>query len=69
MKRSWEVTVEHDETTGNYYIQLPEEAMKAGGFEIGDSFYWSDNGDGSYTLIKEDLTTFIKKGIIKNEQD
>jgi hypothetical protein len=48
---------------------MTEEILKGSGMKIGDHLQWIDNGDGSFTLIKEDLTSFIKQGIIKNEQN
>ena len=64
---SWVVDVQEDPVTGDRYIQFTEEMLKESGMKIGDHLQWLDNGDGSFTLIKEDLTSFIKQGIIKNE--
>ena len=66
---SWTLTVEEDTETGNCVIQFPDDLLKAAGWKIGDALCWIDQGDGSYQLIKEDLTTFIKKGIIKDDNN
>jgi len=67
MNKSWLLDVQEDKSTGDCYIELTDEILKESGFKVGDSLYWINNGDGSYTLTKEDLTTFINKGIIRNE--
>lgn len=51
-------------------VELPEDLLKETGWQCRDTLHWIDNKDGSWTLIKEeDLTNFIKKGIISNEQN
>jgi hypothetical protein len=62
--KSWTLTVEEDSNTGEFYIEFTDEILKESGFSVGDYLYWTDNNDGSYTLSKEPLTTFIKKGIM-----
>jgi hypothetical protein len=66
--KSWTLDVQED-ADGNFYLQLTEEMLEESGMKIGDHLSWVDNGDGSFMLIKEDLTSFIKQGIIKNEQN
>lgn len=58
--KSWVLPVEEDPDTGDLYIQLSEEILENSGMKIGDYLHWVDNKDGSYTLMKEDLTTFVK---------
>ncbi len=65
--KSWYLDVQQDSESGDFYIELTDEILKESGFKLGDALYWFDNGDGSYTVTKEDLTTFINKGIIRNE--
>ena len=60
--KQWTLNVEEDPSTGDYYIQLSDEILRESGFKIGDELYWIDNGDGSFTLMKEPLTTFVKSG-------
>jgi hypothetical protein len=66
---TWTLTVEEDTETGDSIITFPPDLIEAAGWKIGDSLSWIDQGDGSYQLIKEDLTTFIKKGIIKDDNN
>lgn len=64
MVKSWIVTIDD-----HGVLPLPEELLKAAGWQEGDCLLWIDNYDGSYTLVKEDLTTFINNGIINDEQN
>ena len=67
MTKSWILDVDEDPVTKEGIITLPADLLKEAGWKEGDCLQWIDNYDGSYTLIKEDLTTFINNGIIKNE--
>lgn len=62
--KSWTLTIEE-----GGILNLPEDFIKEVGWKEGDSILWIDNKDGSWSLIKEDLTNFIHKGIINNEQN
>jgi bifunctional DNA-binding transcriptional regulator/antitoxin component of YhaV-PrlF toxin-antitoxin module len=48
-------------------LPLPQDLLEEAGWQEGDNLIWIDNYDGSWSLVKEDLTNFIYKGIIKNE--
>jgi hypothetical protein len=50
-------------------LPLPADLLEEAGWSEGDYLQWIDNHDGSFTIIKEDLTSFVKKGIINNEQN
>ena len=67
--KSWRLDVQEDPNTGDFFIQISDEMLKESGLKIGDHLHWIDNQDGSFSLVKEDLTTFIKSGIINNEQN
>jgi bifunctional DNA-binding transcriptional regulator/antitoxin component of YhaV-PrlF toxin-antitoxin module len=62
--KSWTITIDDDGI-----LPLPADLLKAADWKEGDCLHWIDNYDGSYTLVKEDLTTFINNGIINNEQN
>jgi bifunctional DNA-binding transcriptional regulator/antitoxin component of YhaV-PrlF toxin-antitoxin module len=62
MNKSWTLTV-GDEGI----LELPSDLLMAAGWKEGDVINWIDNHDGSWSLVKEDLTNFIHKGIISNE--
>ncbi len=60
--QTWTVTVEEDGI-----ISLPQDLLDAAGWREGDCLHRIDLQDGSWQLVKEELTTFIKSGIINNE--
>jgi hypothetical protein len=62
--KSWTITVEE-----GGMLPLPDDLLAEAGWKEGDYLHWIDNQDGSWSLIKEDLTTFINNGIINNEQN
>jgi bifunctional DNA-binding transcriptional regulator/antitoxin component of YhaV-PrlF toxin-antitoxin module len=62
--KSWTITI-NDEGI----LPLPNDLLKETGWKEGDSLLWIDNHDGTWSLVKEDLTTFINNGIINNEQN
>ena len=60
--QTWTLTVEE-----GGIISLPQDLLDATGWREGDCLHWIDRHDGSWQLVKEDLTTFIKSGIINDE--
>ena len=60
--QTWTLTVEE-----GGIISLPQDLLDATGWREGDCLHWIDQHDGSWQLIKEELTTFIKSGIINDE--
>ena len=48
----WQLPVEIDETSGEYYIQFPDDLMEAANIKENDTVEWVDQGDGSYLLKK-----------------
>lgn len=62
--KTWTLEVDNDGI-----LNLPQDLLDAAGWKEGDSIHWIDNHDGSWSLVKEDLTTFINNGIINNEQN
>ena len=62
--KSWTLTINDDGI-----LPLPQDLLDEAGWQEGDNLIWIDNNDGSWSLVKEDLTNFVIKGIIKNEQN
>jgi hypothetical protein len=60
--KSWTITI-GDEGI----LPLPADLLAEAGWKEGDCLHWIDNHDGTWSLVKEELTTFINNGIIKNE--
>jgi bifunctional DNA-binding transcriptional regulator/antitoxin component of YhaV-PrlF toxin-antitoxin module len=62
--KSWTLTVAEDGL-----LPLPQDLLDAAGWKEGDCLNWIDNNDGSWSIVKEDLTNFIHKGIIKHDNN
>jgi bifunctional DNA-binding transcriptional regulator/antitoxin component of YhaV-PrlF toxin-antitoxin module len=63
--KSWTLTIDDEGV-----LPLPEDLLEAAGWQEGDHLNWIDNKDGTWSIIKEeDLTNFLKKGIINDEQN
>jgi hypothetical protein len=39
---------------GELFIELSDEVMEKAGFKIGDDVRWVDNGDGSWSIVKQE---------------
>jgi len=48
----WQLPVEIDGVSGEYYVQFPDDLMEASGIKENDVVEWVDQGDGSYLLKK-----------------
>lgn len=61
---SWQLSIDEDGV-----VTLPQELLDATGWKSGDILCYIDNHDGSYSIVKEDLTNFVQKGIINDGQN
>ena len=48
----WQLPVEVDGASGEYFVQFPDDLLEASSFKEGDTIQWVDQGDGSYLLKK-----------------
>jgi hypothetical protein len=48
----WQLPVEVDGLSGEYFVCFPDDLLEAANLEEGDQIEWIDNRDGSYTLRK-----------------
>jgi hypothetical protein len=48
----WQLPIEVDGASGEYYIQFPDDLMEAANIKENDMVEWVDRGDGSYLLKK-----------------
>ena len=48
------VKIVYDKETDEYILPLGNDVCDAVGWHVGDTIYWHDNGDGTYTLTKKD---------------
>lgn len=54
---SWTLHVKEDPSTGDLYLEFPDDLMDSCGWVVGDSILWVDNKDGSWSLRKSDGNT------------
>ena len=52
--KKYTVTVEQDPESQDLLLPFPQELLEELGWESGDTIYWHDNHNGSYTLTKKD---------------
>ena len=52
----WQLPVEVDGLSGEYYFNFPNDLLEAANLKEGDQVEWIDNGNGSYTLRKVSQT-------------
>ena len=48
----WQLPVEIDEVTEEYFVSFPNDLLEAANLKEGDTVEWVDNKDGSFTLRK-----------------
>jgi len=48
----WQLPVECDGPSGEYYITFPDDLLEAANLKEGEEVEWVDNGDGSFILRK-----------------
>lgn len=50
---TWIVTLEEDPETGDLVMPIPEEALAANGWRIGDTLTWNIDDEGTVTLARD----------------
>jgi len=50
--KTWTVSVEEDEQTGDLILPLNDEILEQCDFAVGDNIEWIDRGDGSWEIRK-----------------
>lgn len=48
----WQLPVEVDGASGEYFVQFPDDLLEAANLKEGDQIEWVDQGDGSYLMKK-----------------
>jgi hypothetical protein len=48
----WQLPVEMDSSSGEYFVSFPDDLLEAANLKEGDQVEWVDQGDGSYLLRK-----------------
>jgi FkbM family methyltransferase len=62
MENKWTVTLEEDPETGDLILPLPQDILDLQGWVEGDTLNWVDNKDGSWSIQKNKMKTFIQIG-------
>jgi hypothetical protein len=55
----WQLPVECDGPSGEYYITFPDDLLEAANLKEGEEVEWVDNGDGTFILRKPQKETFV----------
>jgi hypothetical protein len=50
---TWIVTLEEDPETGDLVMPIPEEALAANKWQIGDTLTWNIDDEGTVTLARD----------------
>lgn len=50
--KKWQLPVEADGPSGEYFVTFPDDLLEAANLKEGDKVEWVDQGDGSYLLKK-----------------
>jgi len=50
---TWIVELQEDPETGDLIMDVPLEALKASGWDIGDTLVWGVDSNGNYNLTKD----------------
>jgi bifunctional DNA-binding transcriptional regulator/antitoxin component of YhaV-PrlF toxin-antitoxin module len=58
----YQTKIEQD-PSGEMYFRIPDEMWDELGWKIGDTISWTDNGNGSYTLRKQDASSTLHNGV------
>jgi len=53
----WTITVEEDPDTGDLILPLPPELLEKQGWKEGDTLEWQDNGNGTWDIVKVDVSS------------
>lgn len=52
--KTFNIAVQEDEKSGDFFLEFPEEVIECTGWKEGDVLLWVDNKDGTFTLTKKD---------------
>ena len=55
-ENNWVLEVQEDPETGDCILEFPPELLETAGWKEGDTLIWTDQGDGSWSLSKKDVT-------------
>ena len=53
------VDIQYDENTGDYFIELTPDILKAANLDVGDTIVWEKINNDSWTLKKKNIDESI----------
>ena len=53
------VDIQYDDSTGDYFIELPPDILKAANLDVGDTIVWEKIDNDSWTLKKKNIDESI----------
>lgn len=54
MSKSWTLEVQEDPETGDAILEFPPDLLEQAGWKEGDTLIWTDLGNGSWSLTKQE---------------
>jgi hypothetical protein len=57
----WTLEVQEDPATGDAILEFPSELMEQAGWKEGDNLTWTDLGNGSWSLTKQQPDVTIEE--------
>ena len=53
------VDIQYDDSTGDYFIELPPDILKAANLDVGDTIVWEKIDNDSWTIKKKNIDESI----------
>jgi len=61
MTNKWTLDIKEDPETGDAILEFPEDLLKETGWREGDTLKWTDLGNGSWSLTKQESDVTIEE--------
>ena len=61
MTTTWTLEVKEDPATGDAILEFPEDLLATAGWQEGDILNWTDLGNGSWSLTKQESDVTIEE--------
>ena len=61
MTNKWTLDIKEDPETGDAILQFPEDLLEAAGWQEGDILNWTDLGNGTWSLTKQQSDVTIEE--------
>jgi hypothetical protein len=61
MTNSWTLDIKEDPETGDAILEFPEDLLKETGWQEGDTLTWTNLGNGSWSLTKQQPDVTIEE--------